>query len=70
MDKEIKHRLEYSETQGFFHFEESNKDNKNTNDYYSLCDNITEKQCIEFTEMIFAKYPNVNTINGNSYPNI
>ena len=65
-----KYRLEYSEIDGFFHYENLNKNNKNTNGYFCICDKITITQCNEFTSQMFEKYPNINTGNDKEYPSI
>lgn len=62
------YRLEYNQNQGLFHFEDVEKNNKNTNGWYCVCDKISQNQCIEFTDKIEEKYngdknfPSVETI--------
>lgn len=66
----MKFRLEYSERQGYFHYENPDKNNKNTNGYFCVCDKITNEQCNEFTHKMFKKYPNINTGNDKECPSI
>ena len=68
--QEDKYRLEYSSKEGVFHYEDTDNNNKNTNGYVCLCDNITLNQCDEFTNEMFEKYPNINTGNNKGYPTI
>lgn len=68
--QDYKFRLEYSEKFGLFNYENPDKNNKNTNSYFCLCDKITMRQCNEFTGLMFKKHPNINTGNGKKYPSI
>jgi len=56
-----KYNLEYSEIQGFFHYAV----NDNNKEYKLICKNLSYKQCYEFTNLMFDKYPNINTGYGN-----
>lgn len=52
------YRLEFSQKQNCFHYENPNKNNKNTNGYYCLCDLLHLKYCLEFCKYIDKKYTN------------
>jgi hypothetical protein len=45
-------RLEYNQTTGDFHFEDTRKDNKETAGYLTICDSISEIQCVEFCQLV------------------
>jgi hypothetical protein len=63
-----KFRLEYSEKQGCFHFEDIEKPNRNTNHYFTLCDELDELSCHRFFYKMVKKYPKLKTGNGFDYP--
>ncbi len=50
-------RLEYNQKQGLFHFENVDKDNKNTNGWETICDKISVDQAMEFVEDIDKEIP-------------
>jgi hypothetical protein len=54
-----KYQLEYSEKQGFFHF--ADKQTNPNKEYKVICNNLSQNQCEEFTELMFEKFPNINT---------
>jgi hypothetical protein len=58
--------LEYSEKQGFFHYADNDITMKNG--YTIICKNLSYKQCNEFTQLIFEKYPIVNTDEQDKVP--
>lgn len=55
-------RLEYNEYQGCFHFNYGYMP-PNTNNWMTICDNLSYQQCVEFTELIIKKYPSINPFN-------
>jgi len=66
--QDTEYRLEYSERDGCFHYENPENNNKNTNTYFCICDKISRKQCSEFTGKMFKKYPNIKTGNERKVP--
>jgi len=53
-------RLEYSREQGCFHFEDINKDNKNTFSYFTIKKEVDSNIASEFVKMYDSKYPKRN----------
>lgn len=47
-----KWRLEYNEKHGQTNFEFNDKDNANTFGWKTVCDNLSEVQCLEFCDII------------------
>lgn len=45
-------RLEYNQKQGLFHFEDVDKENKNTNGWKTICEKMSVDQAMEFVEDI------------------
>jgi hypothetical protein len=64
------YRLEYSEAQGCFHFENTNTENKNTNSYHCLCHVISSYEAEKFTRKMLVKYPFINSGNIQFCPNL
>lgn len=58
--------LEYSEKQGFFHYAQGKHPVRNS--YRAIAKNISYTQCNKFTQLIFDKYPHVNTGESNTPP--
>ena len=54
-----KWRFEYNEKVGQTNFEDNDKDNANTFGWATICDNLSEVQCLEFCDVIYKKYPNI-----------
>ena len=50
-------RLEYNQKQGLFHFENVDKENKNTNGWETICDKMSVDQAMEFVEDIDKEIP-------------
>jgi hypothetical protein len=63
-EKEYYWRLEYNEKVGQTNFEFVNKNNSNTFGWVTICDNLSENQSLEFCDLIYGKYPNINNLNG------
>lgn len=51
-------RLEYSEKQQCFHYDNGSHE-KNSNGYYCLCDSILHKTASEFCNKMHVKYPKI-----------
>ena len=50
-------RLEYNQKQGLFHFEDVDKENKNTNGWKTICEKMSVDQAMEFVEDIDNEIP-------------
>ena len=55
-------RLEYNQKQGLFHFENVDKENKNTNGWETICDKMSVDQAMEFVEDIDKEIPTAATL--------
>ena len=54
-----KWRFEYNEKQGLTNFEDNDKNNANTFGWETICDNLSEVQCLEFCDVLDKEYPNI-----------
>ena len=66
-------RLEYNEYQGGFHFNSGLRE-PNSLGWATICNSISRKQCVEFTDLILEKYPAINfenkSENSADYPSL
>ncbi|MBA3704578.1 MAG: hypothetical protein H0W84_01345 [Bacteroidetes bacterium] len=59
-------RLEYNEYQGRFHLNKGGIE-PNTNYWFTICNNLSYEQCMEFSELMTEKYDLMGQ-NKNDYP--
>lgn len=64
--------LEYNEKCGFFHYNDGSA-RQNTYNWITIYEDISEKQCEEFCDLMFKKYPSINNItseNRSDFPSL